>query len=264
MDITAIEKNFSQKVAEEIRLVARGDERYAVLTPFMFDDGDHLAITLKRRDGKWEISDGGHTYMHLSYDIDHAAMFKGTRGEIIANTLEMFHVNDRDGELVVDVKDDGYGEALFTLVQALLRIAEAARPSKRSSRRTFRTDFRNLMTETVPHKRMKVNWHDPYRDDSGKYRVGYRINGMSHPLFVYALHNDARTEEATIALHQFLKWGIKFEPVCVFEDVHAIGGKVLGRFSDVCPSENQFAKFSEERGRVAEFLHDAMSYDAAD
>lgn len=264
MDITAIEKNFSQKVAEEIRLVARGNERYAVLTPFMFDDGDHLAITLKRRDGKWEISDGGHTYMHLSYDIDQAAMFRGTRGEIITNTLKMFHVNDRDGELVVDVIDDGYGEALFTLVQALLRIADVTYLSRERVRRTFLDDFKDFMTKNVPHERMKVNWYDTYLDDSGKYRVGYRINGMARPLFVYALNNDARTQDATIALHQFLKWGIEFEPVGVFQDVHAIGGKVLGQFNDVCPIRNQFAKFSEERGRVAEFLHSEMSYDAAD
>lgn len=224
----------------------------------MFDDGDHLVITLKRRDGKWEISDGGHTYMHLSYEIDQADMFKGTRGEIIANTLKMFHVNDRDGELVVDVIDDGYGEELFTLVQALLRITDASRPSKRAPRRTFQADFKNFITKTVPHERVIVNWHDPYRDDSGKYRVGYRINGMHRPLFVYDLHTDTRTRDATIALHQFSKWGIEFEPVGVFQDIHAIGGKALGQFSDVCPSRNQFVKFKEDRGRLADFLKSKM------
>ncbi len=256
MDITAIEKKFSQKVAEEIRLVARGNNRYAVLTPFMFDDGDHLAITLKRRDGKWEISDGGHTYMHLSYDIDQATMFKGTRGEIIANTLKMFHVNDRDGELVVDVIDDGYGEALFTLVQALLRIAEAARPSKKSQRRTFRADFKDFMTKTVPHKRRKFDWYDPVKDKSGKYRVGCRVSGMPIPLFVYALNSPERTRDATIALHRFSSWGIDYEPVSVYEDTKVIGNDVLARFNDACPSHNPLVKFKfpEERGEFADFL----------
>lgn len=264
MDIKAIEKKFSQKVAEEIRLVAKGNERYAVLTPFMFDDGDHLVIALKRRDGAWEISDGGHTYMHLSYEIDHADMFGGTCGEIIATALKMFHVKDRDGELVVDVIDGDYGEALFTFVQALLRIADVAYLFRDRTGRAFQVDFSKFMTETVPSERMQFNWRAP-RDEAGIYRVDCRVKGLQRPLFVYALHNDAHTQEATIALHQFLKWGIEFEPVGVFDDIQSIGGDVLARFKDVCPvHQYKFGKSPEERGRLAEFLRNAMSYDAAD
>lgn len=263
MDAAAIEKKFSQKVAEEIRLVAKGDGRYVVFTPFMFDDGDHLVIALKRRGGKWELSDEGHTYMHLSYEVDESDMFRGTRGEIIANTLDMFHVNDRDGELVIPVIDDNYGDALFEFVQALLRIADVTYLSWDRTGRAFQANFTDFMTESVHGDCMQFNWHAP-RDDSGKYRVDCRVNGMQRPLFVYALDNDERAREATIALHQFSRWGIEFEPVGVFQDVHAIGGKALGQFTDVCPSQNQFAKFADERGQLAEFLRNAMSYDAAD
>lgn len=263
MDAIAIEKQFSQTVAKEISIVAEGDERYVVFTPFMFDDGDHLSIALKRRQDKWELSDEGHTYMHLSYEINPSDMFKGTRGKIIANTLAMFDVKDLDGELAVDVIDDDYGEALFTFIQALMRIADVSYLSRERVRRTFLDDFRDFMTKNVPHERMLFNWHVP-RDESRKYRIDCLVNGMQRPLFVYALNNDTRTRDVTIALHQFVNWGIEFEPVGVFQDVHAIGGKALGQFSDVCPSGNQFVKFPEDRGRLAEFLRNAMSYDAAD
>ena len=43
--------------------------RFLVFTPFTFDDGDHLAIVLKRYDKHWFLSDEGHTYMHLSYEL---------------------------------------------------------------------------------------------------------------------------------------------------------------------------------------------------
>lgn len=253
MDAIAVEKKFSQKVAKEISLIAEGDERYVVFTPFMFDDGDHLSIVLKRRQGKWELSDEGHTYMQLSYEVNPSDMFKGTRGKIIANTLEMFDVRDRGGELVIDVIDDDYGDALFTFVQALLKIADVSYLSRERARRTFLDDLKDFMAETVPRERMQFNWHVP-RDESRKYKVDCVVNGMQRPLFVYALNNDTRTRDVTIALHQFVNWGIEFEPVGVFQDVHAIGGKVLERFSDVCPSHNQFAKFREERGQVADFL----------
>ena len=257
MDAIAIEQQFSQKVAKEISLTAEGDDRYVVFTPFMFDDGDHLVIALKHRDGKWELSDEGHTYMHLSYEVDEADMFKGTRGKIIANTLAMFDVKDREGELAIDVIDDDYGEALFAFVQALLKIADVTYLSRDRARRTFLDDLKDFMTETVPRERMQFSWYAPH-DESRKYRVDCRVNGMQRPLFVYALNNDTRTRDVTIALHQFLNWGIEFEPVGVFQDVHAIGGKVLERFNDVCPSQNQFVKFKEERGQFAEYLQKAM------
>lgn len=264
MDIAAIEKKFSQKVAEEIRLVAKGNERYVVFTPFMFDDGDHLVITLKRRDGKWELSDEGHTYMQLSYEIEESDMFRGKCGEIIATTLKMFHVKDRDGELVVDVIDGDYGEALFTFVQALLRIADVTYLFRDRTGRAFQVDFSKFMTETVPRERMQFNWRAP-GDKVGNYRVDCRVKGLHRPLFVYALDNDERARDATIALHQFSKWGIEFEPVGVFADIQSIGGDVLARFKDVCPvHQYKFGKSPEERGRLADFLRNAMSYDAAD
>ena len=42
-------------------------DRYQVFTPFLFDDGDHLVIVLKRNNSHWVLSDEGHTYMHLTY-----------------------------------------------------------------------------------------------------------------------------------------------------------------------------------------------------
>ena len=48
MSLDAIERQFQQTVCEKIRLTSEGIDRYRVFTPFMFDDGDHLAIVLKR------------------------------------------------------------------------------------------------------------------------------------------------------------------------------------------------------------------------
>ena len=74
-----------------------------------------------RRDGEqWALVDERCTFMRLTYDIDEAALHKGMRQKIIANTLGMFGVEDRDGQLVLPVPDDRFGDALFTFVQAIL------------------------------------------------------------------------------------------------------------------------------------------------
>ncbi len=46
-----------------------GKDRFRVFTSFMFDDGDHISIVLKKEQDGWVLSDEGHTYMHLTYDM---------------------------------------------------------------------------------------------------------------------------------------------------------------------------------------------------
>ncbi len=79
MTIEAIERDFKEKVCDKLRLASEGMNRYRVFTPFMFEDGDHLSIILKRENGKWMLSDEGHTYMHLTYDIDERDLQRGTQ-----------------------------------------------------------------------------------------------------------------------------------------------------------------------------------------
>ncbi len=134
-----IEKKFVQKVSKEVRLIPQGSERYRVFTPFMFDDGDHFSIVLKRCGDGWALSDEGYTYMQLAHCIDESDLFSGSRGNIISNTLAMFDVQDRQGELMLDIEGDDYGEALFAFVQALMKITDVSYLSRERSQRTSTT-----------------------------------------------------------------------------------------------------------------------------
>src|SRR5437773_7825533 len=117
MSTEIIETDFKQKVSEHVRLKSEGVNRYRVFTPFMFEDGDHLAIVLRHESDRWVLSDEGHTYMHLTYDIDEKDLQKGTRQKIIGNALDAFTVEDREGELMIPIQDERYGDALFSFVQ---------------------------------------------------------------------------------------------------------------------------------------------------
>jgi hypothetical protein len=70
MSVEAIQADFRRKVGETVRLAEEGVGRYRVFTPFMFEDGDHLAIVIRRDGNRWTLTDEGHTYMHLTYDLD--------------------------------------------------------------------------------------------------------------------------------------------------------------------------------------------------
>ena len=124
MQTDSLREQFRRTVAAEIDVMSEGGDRFRVFTPFTFDDGDHLAIVLKRIGNQWLLSDEGHTYMHLSYELDEKSLREGTRQKSISNALSLFDVSDNDGELVRSVRGEEFGNALYSYVQALLKITD--------------------------------------------------------------------------------------------------------------------------------------------
>ena len=126
MNKTKVEREFHERVSAKVRMIAEGIDRFRVFTPFLFEDGDHLVIVLRKEGSRWVLSDEAHTYMHLTYDIDETDLHSGTRQKIIANALSTFGIEDRDGELALEVPDQRYGDALYSFVQVLMKISDVS------------------------------------------------------------------------------------------------------------------------------------------
>ena len=257
MNLESIQRDFHARVSSTIRLVPEGEHRFRIFTPFLFDDGDHLAVVLKRAGEGWAISDEAHTFLHLAYDIDEKDLQRGTRRKIIDNALSTFRIEDRDGELFLPVTDERYGDALYSFVQALLKVTDVSYLTRERVRTTFFEDFRSVLEETIPEDRRTFDWHDPVRDPKGIYQVDCRVNSMDRPLMIHALAGDGRTRDATIALLQFEKWGLAFRSLAIFEDQESINRKVLARFSDVC--DKQFSSLSGNRERIERYVKEILS-----
>ena len=148
MDIEVLAKEFKNKICDEINLSQEGLNRFIVFNPFMFDDGDHLVVLLKGKEGKWLFSDEGHTFMHISYDdID---IDKGTRKKIIDTVLPRYGIKNDEGELISEVPDNQFGDALYSYLQGLIKVTDIDYLSRERVRSTFMEDFRAFIVIKSP------------------------------------------------------------------------------------------------------------------
>ncbi len=254
MNIESLEKEFKSKICDEINLIQEGLNRFIVFNPFMFDDGDHLVVLLKGTEGKWRFSDEGHTFMHVSYeDID---IDKGTRKKVVDNVLLSYGIKNQEGELISDIQDNQFGDALYSYLQGLIKITDINYLSRERVRSTFMDDFKALIEEKVPSDRRIFNYFDKQHDPDSKYMIDFRINGMTRPLLVFGIQNDDKCRDVTITCLQFEKYGVPFRSMAIFEDQESIHRKVLARFSDVC--DKQFSTLATNKDRISKYLSEIM------
>lgn len=252
MDIALIQDEFKKKVSEKVELIPEGKDRFRIFTPFMFTDGDHLVSVLKKSPKGWVISDEAHTYMHLSYELDMASLNMGTRQKIISASQSMFNLEESNGEIMVSIEGNMYGDALYSFIQGILKITDINYLTRERVISTFMEDFKTYITEKIPENRRVFDYYNKQHDPDGKYVVDCQINGMKNPIFVFAVANDDKCRDTMINCLKYENWGIKSRTVAIFEDQETINRKVLARFSDVC--EKQFSSLYLNKDRIEKYL----------
>lgn len=240
---------FKETVCREIEIEKKGLNRYIVYTPFAFDDGDHYVVILEREDNHWLLTDEGHTFMHLSYGgVD---VLAGQRGELVKNSLAAYGLENRSGELVLNVPEEQFGDALFSYLQAINRVQSTALWTRSRGSSTFRDDFKALLRESVPPEKLEFDYADRTDDPGSIYKVDSRVIGRGGDWFIFAVANNDQCRNATITCYHFEKRRRSFNGAVIYENQEELASRSLAQISDVVGK--QFSSLGQ-RDRIKQFL----------
>src|SRR5216684_583970 len=229
-----IELEFRRNLVEVVEIHAMGPDRYGIVTPMAFDDGDLLPLVLRKDEQGWYLTDEGHTFLQLTYELEEADFRQGTRRDIVNKNLSMFGLENRNGELILRVENEKLGDALYNFAQALVKIDDVRYLSREHARSTFIEDVRQMVRSIASLQRqIEYDWHDPVIDPKGNYPVDCKINGRGKPVLIFALPNDQRVALATCSLFRLSQAGMKFKSVGIFEDQAKLDPRWVARFTDV-------------------------------
>ena len=232
MNTSKIENEFRQKVCSQVSLYAEGLNRYRVFSPFMHSDGDHFSIVLKNVGDNWYLTDEGVTLMRLTTEIDYGALNKGNRRKFISEALAYYNIEEKEGELVSLIPDSLFGDALYSFVQAIMRVSDVEYLSKERIKSTFLQDFRDFINDIKLSNTVTFDWYDRLSDPNQNYTVDCRIETDRDPLFIFALGSDDKVRDTTINLYHFKDKGVPYQSIGIFEDQTTINRKALAKITD--------------------------------
>ncbi|MBC8099611.1 MAG: hypothetical protein H7Y11_09215, partial [Armatimonadetes bacterium] len=89
------------------------------------------------------------------------------------------------------------------------------------------------------------------------YPVDAVVNHRDVPLYVFAINGNDRCRDATIKLHTYRSWGIRFHSVTIFENQQDIARSVLARFSDV--ADKQFSSLISSEPQIKRYLAEQLA-----
>ena len=252
MSLAELAQDFSAAVGAEVRVEPLGARDARVFVPFEFPDGDRLVIRLREiGDAGYELTDVGHTFMHLSYEVDMDALESGNRKILLEAIEQRTGIEERSGELVLPTRADVVAGDLFQFVQALLQISDLRFLSRERVRSTFADDLRGMLSERFG-ERAHFDYFDTGHDPEGRYPIDCLLNNLPRPIAIFGIGSDSQARDATITLLQFRTWSRELFAAGVHEEMEEVSGKVLARLSDVV--DKQFSSLAGNEQTIIDYV----------
>jgi len=220
---------FKKKVCDKIALKSLGKNRYVVLSPFTFEDGDLFKIILQKDGDAWYLTDEGHTLMHLSYDeLD---LDTGRRSELLSHALKRYYLENDDGEIKGKIENNDFGNTLYSFIQGIQRIVDLEYTSTGTVATLFMEDFRVFLKEKIKQPKEFDYIYSKY-DSKGVYSVDCRIDMPKIPIHIFGATTNDKCKTIALTCYYLREHGFKFFSIAIFENQDDISSKVLTQIND--------------------------------
>jgi hypothetical protein len=237
-------------ICSGVEAEAKGLDRYFIRTGYTYHDGDELYIVLKKDEekGNWIFTDEGHTLMWMSYDDFE---FTPSRTRLFDKILRANSAHSDNGVIKVSFSLDKIGDALYSITQALLQVADIRFLSVDQVRSTFMEDLREHIRKNVSQESYTFNYNPP-DEKKGKYSVDIRVNTEQDPLFVFGVFNDLKSLETIVKLQHYAKSGTKFSSVIVISDDASLTQMNRDRLTGV--ADKQFSSLNSAKEGMLQYF----------
>lgn len=235
INIRTLQDLLCSHLCSSVRIIERGGGVLMLDTPFSYPDGDHYPIYIQQTStGGIKLSDGGHTFMHLSYENEVSSFRKGTRGKILDQILGEMGLHEMNGEFFIETSMDGLSEAIFCLGQGLTKVYDIIFLNRARVSSTFYEDLFNIIVNIIPQEKISQDYIDTRMEQAEDYPIDYSIRGKTEdPLFVFGVPNSDKARLTTITLERLLRYRATFDSILVFADQQEIPRKDLARLTNV-------------------------------
>lgn len=225
-DIDQLIESMKKSICSKISLEPRGVDRYLIHTGFTFQDGDELHMVLKKKDGRWIITDDAHTLMWLSYEDFNLSE---TRKAILDVTLSSNNVSFDDGRIYIDCTGRDAGQCLMSMIQAILQTADLLYLSRSNVRNTYTDDVKQLMKATLGSS---CEFDKHIRRGGEEYVVDVYVDAPT-PLYVFSVSNNDRCKDAIITILSLsLEADMKFTSLTFVDQAANLGKENLVKLTN--------------------------------
>ncbi len=235
LDQAQLERLLCERLCTEVRIHRRDDNVLMIESPFTFPDGDHFPIYLSETAaGGVNLSDRGHTLMHVSYEHDVELFYEGARASLREQIVRDNGIKEDNGIFSIETPPDQVAGTLFRFGQALTKIHDLTFLSRDRAASTFYEDLRGLVFTILDEENVKTDYIQPEVPDANHYPVDYSFEGKdSRPVFLYGIPGRDKARLTTIMLSHFLLHNLRFESVIVFANQQEIPRLDLARLTNV-------------------------------
>jgi hypothetical protein len=194
--------------------------------------------------------------MHLSYWIDEKKLLRDPYWKNIVNAIKTFNLVEDDGELILKINDDRFGDALFSYIQALMRIVDTTLLKREKTLSSFQKDLNSCIVKRIVPEHLSISWNDQIKDQRKMYTVDYRINGNITPILIFGLDNEVKVLRTAVTLREFKIWNLKNFSIGIFEERSEINQKSADKLSDIC--DKTYSEFYSNEDNFVSYLEELL------